>query len=187
MHFVGHIADPLLLDLYRYWLARRGARFAPARRDIDPLDLPRLLPYLLLTDVVTQVGPEGPWRRYRYRLVGTEVERHFGRTKGGQWIDELMHGSYRAYVLDLYERLIASRGPVYSQSIYGRLGRERRAGMVTRRLMLPLSSDGETIDMVLSGQTFVQLGSGTVATVLAVQEAFEPLAPAVRPDDPSES
>lgn len=184
MSFSEQIADPLLRELYAYWQARRGTRFAPARRDIDPLDLPRLLPHLLLTEVVTQAEPDGgPQRRYRYRLAGTEVERHFGCSMGGRWIDELMQGRYRGYVLDLYERLVASRRPIYSQSIYGRLGLERRAGMVTRRLMLPLSSDGETIDMVLSGQTFQQPGAALDATVLAEQGDFEAVAPEERAED----
>jgi len=179
LSFSEQIADPLLRELYAYWQARRGARFAPARRDLDPLDLPRLLPHLLLTEVVTQTEPNGGHqRRYRYRLAGTEVERHFGCSMGGRWIDELMQGRYRGYVLDLYERLVASRRPIYSQSIYGRLGLERRAGMVTRRLMLPLSGDGEMIDMVLSGQTFQQPGTALDATVLAEQGDFEALAPA---------
>lgn len=184
MPFSEQIADPLLRELYAYWLARRGTRFAPARRDIDPLDLPRLLPHLLLTEVVTQAGPNGtPRRRYRYRLAGTEVERHFGCSMGGRWIDELMQGRYRTYVLDLYERVIASRRPLYSQSIYGRLGLERRAGMVTKRLMLPLSGDGETIDMLLSGQTFQQPGAALDATVLAEQGDFEAVAPEERAEE----
>ena len=34
------------LDLYRYWLAKRGNGIMPARGDLEPGDIGLLLPYL---------------------------------------------------------------------------------------------------------------------------------------------
>jgi hypothetical protein len=53
------------LDLYTYWLSKRGARVMPARTDIDPADIPQLLPYLTIAE---KAGDQ-----FRYRLKGTGV------------------------------------------------------------------------------------------------------------------
>ena len=54
--------------LHEYWRAKSGADDpVPRRRDIDPVELPDLLPNLMLVDV------ERNPLRFRYRLVGTRV------------------------------------------------------------------------------------------------------------------
>ena len=45
------ITDESLRRLYLYLDEKRGARAFPARRDIDPLDFPYLLGWILLLDV----------------------------------------------------------------------------------------------------------------------------------------
>ena len=57
-------------DLYHYWLAKRGDRAMPARKDINPAEIPVLLPYLVIVDKAED--------RFRYRLVGTAVVEQFG-------------------------------------------------------------------------------------------------------------
>lgn len=161
--FLAQIDDPRLQEAYRYWDALRGARFAPAYGEVDPVDIPKLLSCLLVTDVV--MAPQG--RRYRYRLCGTEVERHFGSPMGGRYLDTLLQGTYLAYVQGLYDRIVAQRSAIYTVGTY------RQKALDTKRLMLPLSADGETVDSVLAAQVFLQ-SSGPPRTVLAVQAEFEP-------------
>lgn len=161
--FLEQVDDQRLVAVYRYWDGLRGCRFAPAYAEVDPVDIPKLLRYLLVTDVETT--PEG--RRYRYRLCGTEVEQHFGIAMRGRYVDVLMQGGYRTYIESLYDRLVAQRCPVYSVSSY-----EDRQ-LQTKRLMLPLSSDGRAVDMVLAAQVFFHT-TGLPNTVLSVQAAFEP-------------
>lgn len=111
-----------------------------------------------------EAGPDG--RRYRYRLCGTEVEANFGCAMGGRTIDELMRGEYRAYIEGLYARLVDTGSPVYSVSAY------QSRSLHTKRLMLPLSSDGNGVDMVLSAQVFFW-SAGYPQTLMALQEDFE--------------
>jgi hypothetical protein len=56
------------LDLYRYWLAKRGSRTMPSRSSLDPVDVPALLPYLGLVDKV--VG------QYRYQSCAVKMPMH---------------------------------------------------------------------------------------------------------------
>jgi hypothetical protein len=162
--FVAALGSTALAELYAYWRAKRGARFAPSRADIDPIEIPRLLPHLMLIDVVDGGA------RFRYRLAGTEVESRFGCSMVGRYIDEMMRGRYSDYLHDLYRELIASRRPLYSESAYGS---EDDAPSQARRLMLPLSSDGSVIDMVLAGQVFTYRHPAAAGTVIKTQDRFE--------------
>jgi hypothetical protein len=162
------IDDPRLFELYGYWRSRRGDRFAPARGDVDPADIPRLLPHLLLIEIFG--------RRYRYRLVGTEVEQHFGCAMQGRHVDELMRGEYLGYISSLFERLIAERAPVYTESAYSPANGRQPGGddfLRTKRQMLPLSSAGESVDMVLAGQVFFAKRGTADRTVLLTQDRFD--------------
>src|SRR5579864_7045143 len=71
------ITDPRLQQAFDYWQSKRAGRLMPRRADLDPVDIPKLLPHIMLTDVV---GPG----RYRYRLIGTEIEQAQGMHATGR-------------------------------------------------------------------------------------------------------
>jgi hypothetical protein len=158
MEIETQITDARLNELLAYWESRRGKRPFPLRRELDPAEIPKLLPHLLLVEAVGD--------RWRYRLVGTEVERRFGCRMGGCYIDELMHGDYLKYMQSLYDRIRRTEAPVHTQSAYAN-------GLFdTERLMLPLSRDGTALDMVLAGQVFRFSSAVDRATVLVTQDQF---------------
>jgi hypothetical protein len=68
--------DARVLAFHRYWLARRGARRFPARRDIEPTDIPHLLSGILLLDV--HYDPLD----FEYRLIGGDIVARSGLFKG---------------------------------------------------------------------------------------------------------
>ncbi len=91
--------DVRLQDAYTYWRAKAAAagRDLPGRADIDPTEIPRLLPDVMLVDVL----PEG---RYRYRLIGTENSAAHGVSATGRFLDEVLPGTdYKAHVIALYD------------------------------------------------------------------------------------
>jgi hypothetical protein len=158
-------ADSRLHQLYAYWEKKRGTLAMPARRDIEPMDLVPLLPHVMMVDV-----EEGP--RYRYRLFGTAVSEAFGSDPTGKYIDEVMVGNYKAFLLGLYNDLTASKKPIYSTSIYG----GRREGQLwTQRLMLPLSSNGHDVDKVMAIQVFMHGSPLKTLTVRLAQDKAEPI------------
>lgn len=57
-----------LRDFLAYWHSKRTDDRPPLRADIDPVDIPRLLPNVLLIDVVGQ-----PAYDFHYRLLGTAI------------------------------------------------------------------------------------------------------------------
>src|SRR3546814_188466 len=122
--------EPALLEVARYWSAKRNGRLMPDRADIDPLDLsPGVWPNLLLTE------PVPASTAMRYRLVGSaHVERYtFDFT--GRTTAEIMQGSYRDYMEAIYNTSLQEGLPVYSESVFRW---DARGYAFTRRLMLPL-------------------------------------------------
>jgi hypothetical protein len=145
MSFRRLITHPLLLTLYDYWLGKRGVRSVMLRADLDPLEIPSLLQNLILSDV----ADEG--RAIRYRLVGTEIVTAHGFDYTGRTIEQLTSGTTLAFTQQLYGIIVTQRVPVYSEGNFRWVGKEHRW---TSRLHLPLSRDGNQIDMVLAGQVF---------------------------------
>jgi hypothetical protein len=68
----SYVEDPILVKMFKYWDSKRTTRSMPARRDIDPTEIPQLLPHIRLTEILDGVT------RFRCRLVGTAVEEAFG-------------------------------------------------------------------------------------------------------------
>lgn len=130
--------------LYDYWCSRHVGNRLPGRGAIDPMDLPELLPRIYLIDVFR--GEAGQLE-FRFRLAGTE---HFeinqieltGRTVEEAFIPERVAGIKAAYA-----RVAMTRQPLLTRSATaGAPGREH---MIYDRLLLPLASDGQTVDMIL--------------------------------------
>jgi hypothetical protein len=123
----------ILKKLHGYWLAKKQHRLAPARTDIDPAELRHMLPYLFMVDV------ENRPLRYRFRLVGTAIVSSFGLDITGRYLDEVGF------------RVVATGEPSCHQVHFTR-GNGRF--LAYERLILPLSSDGRSVDMLLGGICF---------------------------------
>ena len=92
-----------------WWRLKAADRVIPDRRDIDPTEIPQLLPYILLSEIV-------PPFRVRYRLLGTEVVAVTGMDFAGCYLDELIPpGDEEAWV-ENYRLCAESKRPVYGLS-----------------------------------------------------------------------
>jgi len=47
----------LLQQGYRYWDAKRAGKSMPSRADIDPIEMPALLPHVVLLEVLRDIEP----------------------------------------------------------------------------------------------------------------------------------
>lgn len=137
--FVDKIGPEEAKRLYWYWLAKRGERAFPSRKDVDPLDLPFVLGRISLIEV-SSAPP-----RFRFRLVSTDLTEHLGYEMTGKCVEELPEAELRDYAAGFYARAVEARTPIFEE---GPLLLDRRR-WEHRTLALPLSSDGETIDMLL--------------------------------------
>jgi hypothetical protein len=137
--FESQIAhDDGLLSLYRYWSGKRRGRAMPSRADLEVAELKPWLGYLILVEV------SGEPLDFRYRVFGSQIAEEVGFDLTGQSIDdnppkevaELRRG---------YEEAVARKAPFYQlHEMTGLKGRYRY-----HRVLLPLSDDDETVNMVL--------------------------------------
>ena len=149
----SNITDARLQSAHDYWCRIAAGRPMPQRRDLDPVDIPRLLPHIMLVDV--EHG------RYRYRLIGTANAQEHGMNATGRYVDEAIKGpEYRAHALRLYDETVRARRPVYSESLFlspagGAIERH------TKALFMPLSEDGTAVTQVIVAQVFLHIDQKT--------------------------
>jgi hypothetical protein len=132
------IADPHLRDGYAYWCRKAACGRLPRRSEIDPVDIPHLLPHVRLVDVV-----EGG--RFRYRLVGAEIREQHAENPTGRYLDEVLSPPVGPHVLGLYRECVETRRPLYVELELNLPSRRRR---FSRILYLPLAEDGVTVTQV---------------------------------------
>ena len=142
--------DARLSQAFAYWQSKAAARAMPRRRDIDPVEIPKLLPDVMLVDVE-------PGGRYRYRLIGTENTQAQGIVATGRYLDEVLPGrEYCAHVLALYDECVQRQRALYSECLFlspARHAPERH----TKVLFMPLSEDGVAVNMVFVVQVFLYI------------------------------
>jgi len=134
----------LLKDLHAYWLSKKGARIAPPRSAIDPAEIPRaLLPYLALLDVVGQPP------LFRVRLFGTALAQAYGEDLTGTYLDELDFGPIAADVHAGFVDVVSKCRPMTVRVQLTKQNDQRY--LEYERIALPLSQDGEHVNMILCG------------------------------------
>jgi hypothetical protein len=124
---------------YTYWLGKCVRGRLPARADLRPDEMRAFLPYLFLVDVTP--APLG----FRFRLVGTQITEWAEREYTGQPIDENAYGPQWRRVFDTYAEVVAGRRP--RLDIWDAPWASREF-VRYERLIAPLSTDGQTIDML---------------------------------------
>ena len=135
--------DARIKSLYFYWLEKFRERGAfPSREMIDPLELKPLLQWLWLIDVVRE-----PDVRFRARLIGTAHVVAMGRDITGQFLDEVFPEAADRVLMKDYLALADGAGP---SDRYGPAVFLVPSYRTVERVMLPLSPDGKTVDMLLS-------------------------------------
>ena len=136
------ITHPRLQRLYEYWLAKRGDRAFPARADIDPIEMRFVIGNLILVDVV-----EGSPLGFRIRLHGTNLAQHVGYELTGKTLDEIPYPEFRDVARESFTRVVRSGQPL--RAVRDRVMDEQVHRYET--IILPLSGDGERVDMLLCG------------------------------------
>ena len=123
-------------EFYAYWqslVARRGS--VPFRDDLDPAEIPRLLPQLFIVERVPVTG------RYLFRLSGTGIRDIMGVENTNHFLDELLNGDDLRAVSQMFDDVLGQGACI--RSIEG-LTYCDRSFLRVEILRLPLrANDGE--------------------------------------------
>ncbi len=131
-------------ELYDYWLQAAGSRCMPARSDIDPFKVPKLLPSVGLIDVADGLNEA------RFRLAGTHLHDIYGEEITGKRIDRVFAGACSRYWQEVHDWVVNRQAPLHGV-VRGPV--EGRDHIVLFWLRLPLSQDGDHVDRILCYDT----------------------------------
>lgn len=119
----------------------------PGRQHFDPIRVPDLLPHIWLIDV-----ERGPALRFRYRLLGTALIEAGVPMRRGDYFDEVAGQPLLHEVAQLLEALVRDPRPHWRRGV----PKVEHAKHVSEleRVMLPLATDGATVDMLIGATVF---------------------------------
>ena len=129
-----------LKTVWEYWQDKRGQRQMPARKDIDPIDIPKVLPHILLLELAGE--------RLRCRLIGSAVAEAYGGDQTGKFLDVMVPQQRYEVVRKIYDLVLTAARPLVGRSNF--ITADANELRVTR-LLLPLSDDGLRVNMILEG------------------------------------
>lgn len=138
----GELSDRILAGVYGYWAGKCRDGRLPARRDIDPAEIPQLLAHIFLVEV----HRSRQRFRFRFRLVGTAVVEWIGRDATGRFMDDPWYGERGKLLCGHYEEVAIDGLARYYIQYASWVPHGRRSYC---KLLLPLAADGRTVDMIL--------------------------------------
>lgn len=127
-------------EMFAYWASLRRGAGLPARVDLQPSNMKRLLPTVSLIDVVKEP------RDYRLRLAGTGLYGVYGREITGKTLSDVYNTAAAEYWRRELDKVVDERRPgvgVHSLAWRG------APHMSILWLRLPLASNGKDVDMIL--------------------------------------
>ncbi len=134
-----------------YWQSLALGDELPRRRQVEPWDIPMLLPYVNLVGVFRQES--GPVR-LRHLLEGSEIVERFKRSSTGKWFDENYTAEHLQNQLPAYLETIEKRVPTCGQISLVKNGIEH---LRYERLITPLRGEADDVDVLFIVFGFFQL------------------------------
>lgn len=139
---------PLVAEMIDYWSRiRPGPGLLPSRQHFDPTDVPKLLPFIGLIDILRE-----PDLRLRVRLAGSKIDETLGPGLIGRHLDELVPNFAATMVAQDYFRVATDGIPVwYRGKQTSAIG---KAFLPVERVFLPLATDGRVPDAIVGLMIF---------------------------------
>ena len=133
-----------LQRLYKDWKARVSGGI-PRRDDFDPVDFRYILGRMSIIEIRREP------RRYFYRLHGTELGGLLGFDLTGKYLDEAPNPHWAALARQHNDAVATSGIPCVTRRFDQAAGSRQFNVEV---LGLPISSDGDTLDMLITAVTY---------------------------------
>jgi hypothetical protein len=137
---VGDLWHPALGRALAYWESQRGERPFPCRNDISPDGMKSFLRHVMLVDV--SYDPLD----FVYRVFGTAIATAHKEDYTGRSVRALDPKTFSDLVWSQYCEALERRAPI----LHGVLFVTADHCSKYQRLILPLSTDGATIDKLLA-------------------------------------
>jgi len=140
---IDDLSNDGMRALYQYWLDKNTDDSMPARSDINPSDIKKLLPCIGLVDVEREPS------RYRIRLVGSDTVAAMGHDFTGKYLDEMP--VMERFVKARYEWVVENKQPyIY----FDKLAWSDKSYLTYSTIALPLSGNGIDVDIIMYGMFY---------------------------------
>ena len=151
---------------YNYWVSLLDGRDYPSIEDLEPADLADFAPNSVLLDFTC--GQENPATPY----IGAAIRDECGLGDQIRTISDVPRKSLLFRLTDHYLEIIANRAPVGFEAEFLN---QRGVPICYRGILMPFSSDGDTIDFIYGVINWKQVGDAP-QTDLAPPVEAQPVA-----------
>lgn len=124
---------------YNYWVSLLNGRDFPSIEDLEPSDVSDFAGHSVLLDFTC--GRENPAIPY----IGTDIRDECGLSDDARTISDVPSRSLLSRLTDHYMQIIANRAPVGFEAEFAN---QRDDNICYRGILMPFSSDGESIDFI---------------------------------------
>ncbi len=153
---------------YNYWCSLLDGRDYPSIEDLDPSDIADFGPHSVLLDFTE--GSDNPATPY----IGTAVRAECDLAEEGvRTIADVPSRSLLSRLTDHYMQIIANRAPVGFEAEFLN---QRGHSVCYRGILMPFSSDGDTIDFIYGVINWKTVGEA-VAAAAPLKAVLPPLPP----------
>jgi len=135
-------SDPKIQEAYAYWRRICPSQRLPGRQHIEPTDIPQLLGYTRLLDIIGQPP------RFKVRLIGTKFAERLGYDITDRFLDEVFEDFEGSGFHQRLVHTIENRKPIWSRGPIRWFCQE--SFRTVERIHFPLARDGTTIGMIWS-------------------------------------
>jgi hypothetical protein len=175
---IGSDERRMQVRAYNLWASLLGNRNYPAVEDLEPGNLPDFGPYSVLLDFTA--GIDNPSVVY----LGDELAEECGVAgKALETLTDVPSRSLLTRITDHYMQILANQAPIGFEAEFVN---QRGATILYRGILLPFSSDDDTIDFIYGVINWKELADSQVADelLLEMDQVLEPRpAPAPKHDE----
>ena len=149
---------------YNYWVSLLKGRDYPSIEDLEPADVEDFAANSVLLDFTAgRMDPATPY-------IGEAIREECGLGEGIRSTAEVPSRSLLSRLTDHYMQIIANRAPVGFEAEFVN---QRGDNICYRGILMPFSSDGDTIDFIYGVINWKQGASAPQVIVPVLPEAFE--------------
>ena len=160
---------------YNYWVSLLDGRAYPSIEDVDPESLEDFGPQSVLLDF--SCGSENPAIAY----IGHDLREECGLKDDIKHISEVPPRSLLSRLTDHYLQIIANCAPIGFEAEFSS---HRGRNTMYRGILMPLSSDGDTIDFIYGVINWKEIADRDTAAGIAREAQRVAPAPAPVPASP---
>ncbi|WP_338446853.1 hypothetical protein V5F89_03405 [Pelagerythrobacter marensis] len=162
---------------YNHWASLLDERTFPSIEDLHPENLPDFGPYSVLLDFTS--GVDNPAVPY----LGAELATECGANGGIESLADVPARSLLSRITDHYMQILANQAPIGFEAEFVN---QRGATILYRGILLPFSSDDDTIDFIYGVINWKELADQltTDELMLEIDQALDEDAPAEKPREP---